>query len=159
MHGGVHWHWQVAFQTGYLTIKHSRMEKGGDFTLTLGPPNAEVLTSLTSSFFLRLSFNKHDEYTRLLLSGDFDAACAQLQTALRAMPSGILPKNGIVTKLRPRRAGCSHYDRDAERLPLSASGSSSFDAIAASSFVRHNCNPCVIVFLQRMTSSGMQCTP
>ena len=91
---------QVAFQTGYLTIKDSRrLTQNSDFAVRLGPPNAEVLDALASSFFFRLAFNKHDadEYARLLLNDDFEAACqcAELQAVLRAMPPGTLPKNGM----------------------------------------------------------------
>ena len=100
---------QLAFQTGYVSIKSSELV-GNEYNVVLGPPNNEVAKYLRNEYMRISDFNARGAYVNALFLGNFGKACAELQRTLRALSADMVPHNG--TAVRDNAAiGHCHSDR------------------------------------------------
>ena len=92
--------WQVAFQTGYASIKDATpiddlgpgLGARRDYYVVLGAPNDEVAGFLRREFVARWSHPALVSFCLALLDGKYRAACRALEKCFR--DSKFPPRNG-----------------------------------------------------------------
>ena len=87
---------QLAFQTGYASIKSAEVVDGR-YNVVIGPPNNEVAEYLREEHVAMFKGKDPGAYIDALFLGKYEWACKELLRTLRELSADMVPHNGTAT--------------------------------------------------------------